>query len=376
MSRFLPRGVLVWPLFVALASCAGAASPAGHATVPASATAPAGSAATGSASATSGAPSGAASFDPTPGAPAASADFKTWLAGFKAEALGKGISQASLDAAFADVAPIPRVIELDRKQPEVTMTFAQYQAKVVNEARVRRGRALLAENRAVLDRVSARTGVPPQVIVALWGIESDFGRLTGGFNVFASLATLAYDGRRSAFFRGELMKALQILEENHLPADRMTGSWAGAMGQCQFMPSSFLKYAADGDGDGRRDIWTSKADVFASAANYLATVGWQAGETWGWPVRTPERFDAKLASPDVRKTAAEWARLGVRPLRDRAVPASSSSAAVPLLQLVLPEGPGGAAYLVGENYRAIMRWNRSTYFAVAVGSLSDRIVAE
>jgi membrane-bound lytic murein transglycosylase B len=373
MSCSLPRGILLCPLFIALASCAGATSPEARLTHGSS---PASVPASGMVAVQAPAPSGAAPLDATPGSPAASADFKTWLAGFKAEARRKGISEPTLDAAFANVAPIPRVVELDRKQPEVTMTFAQYQAKVVNDARVRRGRALLAENKALLDRASARTGVPPQVIVALWGIESDFGRLTGGFNVFASLATLAYDGRRSAFFRGELMKAVQILEENHLPAERMTGSWAGAMGQCQFMPSSFLKYAADGDGDGRRDIWTNKADVFASAANYLATVGWRAGESWGWAVRTPDGFDAKLASPEVRKNAAEWARLGVRPLRDRAVPASASGAGAPLLQLVLPGGPGGPAYLVGENYRAIMRWNRSTYFAVAVGSLSDRIVAE
>jgi len=343
MYRSLPRGLVLAPLILALVSCGGAkGAPMAAGTVP----------------------PGAAAGQPHMPAQ----DFASWLDVFEAEARGKGISQATLDAAFDGVKPLPRVIELDGKQPESKLTFGQYQERIVSAARIKRGRAMLVENRKLLARTTGPYGVPPQVVLALWGIETDSGRLTGGFNVFAALATLAHDGRRSAFFRNELLNALTILEENHLPAERMTGSWAGAMGQCQFMPSSFLKFAVDGDADGRRDIWSNRADVFASAANYLAQVGWKADQPWAWPARAPTGLDTALASLDISKTGAEWAKLGVKPLRG-----SLGSGRV---SLVLPDGAGGPAWLVGDNYHAILRWNRSTYFAMAVGSLSERIVAE
>jgi len=351
MYRSLPRGLVLAPLILALVSCGGAKG---------APTAAAGTVAA-STAAGQGGSNGVAPHMPAQ-------DFATWLKAFEAEARGKGISQATLDAAFDGVKPLPRVIELDGKQPESKLTFGQYQERIVSAARVKRGRAMLAENRKLLARTTGHYGVPPQVVLALWGIETDSGRLTGGFNVLAALATLAHDGRRSAFFRNELLQALTILEENHLPAARMTGSWAGAMGQCQFMPSSFLKFAVDGDGDGRRDIWSSRADVFASAANYLAQVGWKADQPWAWPARAPAGLDPALASLDISKTGAEWAKLGVKPLRG-----GLGSARV---SLVLPDGVGGPAWLVGDNYHAILRWNRSTYFAMAVGSLSERIVAE
>ncbi|MEQ9638866.1 MAG: lytic murein transglycosylase [Alphaproteobacteria bacterium] len=296
-------------------------------------------------------------------------DFATWLDGVRAEALGKGIRAEILDQAFAGVQPIPRVIELDRKQPEFTLTFPQYLDRVVPDSRKQRGRARYGEHKAMLDAIGKKYGVQPRFVVALWGIETDFGRVTGGFPVIASLATLAHDGRRSAYFRGELMHALNILNGGHITADRMMGSWAGAMGQPQFMPSSFNNFAVDENGDGRRDIWETQADVFASAANYLARVGWRDDITWGRKVTLPAGFDLSLASLDIEKRLSEWQALGVRradggDLPDRDLPAS----------LVLPvKDSATPAYLVYQNYRNILKWNRSTYFALAVGHLSDAI---
>lgn len=202
--------------------------------------------------------------------------FRQWLADFKQEAAGKGISEATLNQAFARVEPLPEIIALDRRQPESTMTMEQYLAKVVSDQRIENGRAKLAEHRALLDEIGGKYGVPPRYIVALWGVETSYGENTGNYGVVESLATLAYDGRRSAFFRGELLNALTIIDQDHIAAESMYGSWAGAMGQCQFMPSSFLNFAVDHDGDGRRDIWFSNGDVFASIANYLESSGWDA----------------------------------------------------------------------------------------------------
>ena len=294
--------------------------------------------------------------------------FAEWREGVRSEALEQGISAAIFDAAFADVEPIPRVIELDRSQPEVTLTFDQYVERVVPESRVEKGRRLLAEHRDLLEPIGRTYGVPPRFIVALWGIETNFGQYLGGFPVIASLATLAYDGRRSAYFRQELLHALRILEDGHITPKAMMGSWAGAMGQSQFMPSSFVNYAVDHDGDGRRDIWGTQGDVFASAANYLAQAGWRAGETWGRQVTLPPGFDRSLAGLEVKKTLAEWQALGLRRANGSDLPQADISGSV-----VLPGGEGGPAYLVYNNYRTIMRWNRSFYFATSVGLLADGI---
>ena len=294
--------------------------------------------------------------------------FAEWREGVRSEALDLGISAAIFDTAFADVEPIPRVIELDRSQPEVTLTFDQYVERVVPESRVAKGRKLLAEHRELLEPIGRKYGVPPRFIVALWGIETNFGQYLGGFPVIASLATLAYDGRRSAYFRQELLHALRILEDGHITPDAMMGSWAGAMGQSQFMPSSFVNYAVDHDGDGKRDIWGTQGDVFASAANYLAQAGWRAGETWGRRVALPPGFDHALTGLEVKKTLAEWQALGLRRADGSDLPQADISGSV-----VLPGGEGGPAFLVYNNYRTIMRWNRSFYFATSVGLLADGI---
>ncbi len=295
--------------------------------------------------------------------------FEAWLKGVRAEALKKGIKGKTLDVALKGVKPIPRVIELDRRQPEFTLTFQEYITRVVPQSRIKAGRARLAKHRALLDTVAKKFGVQARFIVALWGIESDYGRVTGGFSVIPALATLAHDGRRSKYFRGELFHALKILDEGHIAADKMVGSWAGAMGQSQFMPSSFRAYARDFDDDGRRDIWTTLPDVFASAANYLKRSGWKGDQTWGRKVRLPKGFDRSLADLKVRRTLPEWSKLGVRNADGGPLPARALKASV-----ILPsKGGKGPAFLVYNNYRTILKWNRSHYFAMAVGRLSDAI---
>jgi membrane-bound lytic murein transglycosylase B len=303
-------------------------------------------------------------------APAAAApDFAQWLGQLREEALASGISAATADDALGGIQPLPRVLELDQKQPEKTLSFADYAQRVVTPKRVADGRKLLRQHKALLDKVSRKYGVQPRFIVALWGLETNYGRITGGFRVIDALATLAYDGRRAAYFRGELLTALQILEQQHMPADAMKGSWAGAMGQCQFMPSAYVKYAQDWNGDGHRDIWKTEGDVFASAANYLSTVGWNPHQNWGREVRLPKGRDLSAsASLDITKTVSAWNTLGVRLPNGKPLPKSSLEAS-----LVTPDGPGGRAFLVYPNYRTVMNWNRSTYFATTVGLLADRL---
>lgn len=304
------------------------------------------------------------------GAFANSQSFFDWLEEFKQDAAREGISQHTLNEAFAGVQPIPRVIELDRKQPEGTMTFAQYRERVINNARIQQGRQMLYDHKAELEAVSAKYGVQPQYIVALWGIETSYGNNTGGFKVVDSLATLAYDGRRSSFFRKELINALKIIDEGHVDAAHMKGSWAGAMGQNQFMPSSFHAYAVDHNGDGKRDIWGSLPDVFGSTANYLSRSGWHDGERWGREVSLPAGFSQSLTGVDVKKSLREWQKAGVRLPGGGDLPASEDMEA----SVVVPDGLGGPAYLVYHNYRVVMRWNKSVYFATSVGLLADAIV--
>jgi membrane-bound lytic murein transglycosylase B len=294
-------------------------------------------------------------------------DFGAWLEGVRVEAREKGISEGTLDAALADVRPIERVVELDRSQPELTWTLEDYLAKVIPASRIELGRKKLAENRRLLQEVGKKYGVQPRFIVAFWGIETNFGSAAGGFRVVEALVTLAYDARRSSYFRGELMNALRILEDGHTTPERMLGSWAGAMGQVQFMPSSFLNFAVDYDDDGRKDIWGSKADAFASAANYLSGSGWQGDQTWGREVLLPKGFDVSLLGLETTKPLGKWQELGVRRIDGRDLPRRDLPAS-----LVQPE-EGGRSFLTYANYRAILKWNRSHWFALAVGKLADGV---
>lgn len=304
-----------------------------------------------------------------PAAAAPDEEFSRWLAELKDEGLTRGLAANLLDEVTAKAELLPRVIELDRRQPEFTLSFSEYLDRVVPQSRVEKARARLAEHRNLLDRIAARYHVQPRFIVALWGIETDFGRVKGGFPVINALITLAHDGRRSAYFRGELFEALQVLQQGHIPLGEMSGSWAGAMGQVQFMPSSFNRYAVDGDGDGRNDIWNSRPDALASGANYLHQSGWQDDQTWGRQVLLPSGFDPALVGRDIIKPMHEWQALGVRRISGADLPGRNLDASV-----VQPGGVDGPAYLVYDNYRTLLKWNRSDYFATAVGLLSDRII--
>jgi membrane-bound lytic murein transglycosylase B len=295
-------------------------------------------------------------------------DFSVWLDGVRRDARAAGISQATIDSALTGLEPIERVLELDRKQPEFTQTLWSYLDRSVTPERIERARRMLAENSPLLDRVHARYGVQPRFLVAFWGLESNFGEHTGGYSVIQALATLAYDKRRAAFFRAQLMAALQIIDEGSITAADMRGSWAGAMGQLQFIPTTFVNYAVDFDGDNRRDIWKNLPDVFASAANFLGRIGWRGDETWGREVRLPADFNWESADLKTRKPIAEWQRLGVRRADGADLPAADLSGAI-----IAPMGHSGPAFLVYRNFDAILTWNRSILYAVAVGHLADRI---
>jgi membrane-bound lytic murein transglycosylase B len=301
-------------------------------------------------------------------AAAAESDFDGFLAGVRRDAVAQGIRPATIDSAFRFIQYLPHVVELDRKQPEHKMTFAEYLDKVVTQQRLDDARRHLVDNWALLQQVWQRFRVQPRFVVALWGVESDFGRTMGSYAVPAALATLAYDGRRGAMFRAELMAALKIIDQGNIRADNMVGSWAGAMGQCQFMPTTFLSYAVDFDGDGRRDIWGDRSDVLGSIANYIERLGWHGDESWGREVVVPGNFDPQLGGLDNRRPMIEWSRLGVRPAG-----AAPFTGREPAASLVLPDGPGGTALLVYDNFRVIKRWNNSNYFAAAVGYIADSI---
>ena len=303
------------------------------------------------------------------GTKAVAEEFNTWLDTLKIEARSKGISQSTIESSLSGIKPIPRVIELDRKQPEFTLTFKEYLRRVVSDRRIRIGKAKLVEHEKLLAEISIKYGVQPRYIIALWGIETDFGRITGGFPVISSLATLAYDGRRSKFFRKELFLALKIVDKGHITAKDMLGSWAGAMGQNQFMPSSFHAYAVDYNRDGSKDIWKTLPDIFASIANYLSKSGWQGDQTWGRAVRLPDKFSSKLLGRKIKKGLNQWHELGVRKLSGKDLPKRNL-----LSSIIRPEkGMVGPAFVVYHNYGVILKWNRSNYFATAVGTLSDKI---
>jgi membrane-bound lytic murein transglycosylase B len=300
--------------------------------------------------------------------PAAADDFSVWLDGVRRDATAEGVPAATVDAALSGVAPLPRVVELDRRQPETTLTFEQYLSRILVPSRIERGRALMAKHGALLRTVEADYGVPAKIVVALWAVESSYGEAMGDYRVVDALATLAYDGRRPDFFRTELIDSLKILGRGRFRSDDLKGSWAGAMGQVQFMPSTYLRYAVDFAHRGQPDIWRDLPDVFASAANYLAELGWRPDLGWGREVRLPAGMDPALIGLPTRRAVADWARLGVRRADGGALPASGIEGSI-----VTPDGAGGRSFLVYDNFRTIMKWNHSTYFALAIGLLADRI---
>ena len=294
--------------------------------------------------------------------------FADWLAGFRQDALKQGISPATLDAVLTDMEPVARAIELDRSQPEFVRTFSSYLAKRVTPERIARGQTLLSEHAALFDEVEARYGVPRAVLAAFWGLETNFGATKGSYSIPAVLATLAYEGRRHDFFRAQLMDAMRILDAGHVPPADMLGSWAGAMGHMQFMPSTFLAYAVDGDGDRRIDLWQSLPDAMHSAAHYLQTMGWQQDAPIALEVQLPPGFDWQQAQFGHRKPVADWAAMDVTAVGGEALPVAAGEASI-----VLPQGWRGPALMVFDNFDAIMRWNRSVNYALSVALLAQRL---
>ena len=305
---------------------------------------------------------------PEPAGHAQARTFEAWLGNFRSAALAASISPATLDSALAGLTPLEEVIERDRTQPEFTLDFRTYLGRVVSAGRIEEGQRMLTEHGELLRSVGTRYGMPPELLAAVWGIESNYGRTQGDFAVVQALATLAYDGRRASLFRGELLNALRILDQGHVAVGAMKGSWAGAMGQLQFMPTTFLTYAKDGDGDGRKDIWGSAADALESAANYMSP-NWQPGLRWGRQVTVRPTFNMSLAGLNRTRTLAQWQALGVRLPGGEALPRDNVRASI-----VLPDKDAREpAFLVYQNYRVLLRWNRSNFFALAVGHLADRI---
>ena len=310
-------------------------------------------------------------------------DFSAWLNEVKVEAAKRGIKQSIIDSALSDVKPIKRVLKRDRNQSEFKLTLKRYLNRVVTEKNVERGRLMAKQHQSTLKAVAKKYGVPPRVILAIWGIETRFGLVKANVPLIPSVATLAYDRRRSKYFRAQLFAVLEMLNRGYIDQKSLYGSWAGAMGQPQFMPSSYLAYAQDFDGDGRRDIWKSVPDVLASIANYLAKHGWRSDLTWGREVTLPVSYAKNLGPPKRRaargcrartsnpKPLAGWQAEGVRRISGQDLPSRNISAA-----LVLPDGHEGRAFLAYKNYSVIMAYNCAHLYAVTVGVLSDRIGAK
>ncbi|MBN2907796.1 MAG: lytic murein transglycosylase [Rhodobacteraceae bacterium] len=294
--------------------------------------------------------------------------FQRWIEGFRSRAAARGISGATFDAAFAGARYNTDVIERDRNQSEFTKTIWDYLDSAASETRIQNGRAALREHARLLDRIEARYGVDKEVVVAIWGLESAYGAYRGSTPIIEALATLAYDGRRGAFFEQQLIAALKIIQAGDTDARHMTGSWAGAMGHTQFIPTSYLAYAVDFTGDGKRDIWSDDpADALASTAAYLARFGWTKGQPWGVEVKLPRDFDHRLADRGVMKRPADWAALGVRDMDGRAVPNHGRAS------ILLPAGARGAAFMIFDNFAVIERYNTADAYVIGVGHLSDRI---
>ncbi|MFO7859361.1 MAG: lytic murein transglycosylase [Ectothiorhodospiraceae bacterium] len=298
----------------------------------------------------------------------ASAAFDACRADLERKVRDAGIDSKAALEAVAAVEQRERILELDRSQPEFVQTFQAYLERRVTDDRVERGRELLGEHRELLGRVHNDFGIPPAYLIAFWGMETAFGDHFGEIPVLDSLATLACDERRSAFFQDQFLEAVRIIDDGNMDAAGMEGSWAGAMGHMQFLPSTYNDHAVDYDDSGRIDIWDSLPDAFGSAGRFLANSGWQAGERWGREVRLPDDFDYRQARLDNDKPLAEWAAIGVRTASGAPLPEADMSGSI-----ILPSGHEGPAFLVYDNFHVILRWNRSISYALAVGHLADRI---
>ncbi|WP_038616216.1 lytic murein transglycosylase [Pseudomonas alkylphenolica] len=295
--------------------------------------------------------------------------FAQWQAGFRQQALQAGINPGTFDRAFLGVTPDMDVIKADRSQPEFARPVWEYLDGALSPLRVRNGKGLLEKHAELLSQIEQRYGVDRNVLVSVWGMESNFGQFQGNKSVIRSLATLAYEGRRPAFAQAQLIAALQILQNGDIQPDAMKGSWAGAMGQTQFIPTTYNTHAVDFDGDGRRDIWNSSADALASTAHYLQSSGWKRGEPWGFEVQLAPGFDYWLADGSQRKSVSEWMQLGLKLPAGVRLPAGSEQLSAALL---LPAGYRGPAFLVLDNFRAILKYNNSSSYALAVSLLGQR----
>jgi lytic murein transglycosylase len=310
---------------------------------------------------------GGAQVTQAPMRPVPNAGYDAWLAAFRGRALGQGISAGTLDRALREAGYLPDVVERDRSQTEFTRTLEDYLAIAASDERVSKGRANAARQAGTLNAIAGQYGVPANVVTAVWGLESMYGERRGDVPVVASTSTLAYDGRRGAFFEQQLVAALRILQRGDTTPERMTGSWAGAMGHTQFIPTSYLAYAVDFTGDGRADIWADDpSDALASTAAYLQRSGWQAGQPWGLEVRLPSGFNTGAAGRGNRRDAGAWSGMGVTGMDGRPLPAGSAA-------ILMPAGPSGPAFAVYRNFDVILRYNNAENYALGVGHLSDRI---
>lgn len=296
--------------------------------------------------------------------------FEQYVAELKSEAISKGYKEDFVEKTFSQLVYREKVVKADKNQPETKLTLDTYLNTRVPDWKVKKAVTLLKQHQVVLDKVEQEFGVQKRFIVALWGNESNFGSIMGRNPVINSLITLAYEGRREAMFKKQLFAALEILDQGHIELENFVGSWAGAMGQSQFMPTSFLAYAVDFDKDGKKDIWNNSADVFASIANFLKSEGWSDQITWGRQVKLPENFDLGLAGlkSSLKKPLTEWHALGITKFDGQPLPNVAIQAS-----LIAPDGVKGRVYLVYQNFHTLMKWNRSSYFGISVSYLSDRI---
>jgi membrane-bound lytic murein transglycosylase B len=284
------------------------------------------------------------------------------------EALAAGVSQNTTSQILANIQPLPKILSYDRNQPEFVQTFTGYFSKRVTNWRVNKGRRKLAEHKIFLSKLTQKYGVPGQYLIAFWGLETNFGGIKGKIPTLSALTTLACDQRRSAYFSGELIQALLLLERENLNAEDMIGSWAGAMGHTQFMPTAYMKYARDGDDDGKIDLWNNELDALASAAHFLKNLGWDTGYRWGREVILPENFNYQLAGKSNPQSLAFWSEQRIQNINGQTLGNSELSAA-----LLIPAGHTGSKFLIYANFEVILRWNNSEYYGIAVGHLADRI---